>query len=240
MLQIAIVDDLREERLRLESCLERYCSENKLSFTVSSFAGGEQFLALPAGSFDLVFLDIYMSGLTGMETAKLFRQKDDRALLVFVTTSSDFAVDSFRVRAFDYLLKPYSYEQFAEIMSLCEKALAKSVRYIEVKESRELIKIPIRDILYTDYDNHYIQIHTSERVVRTYASFAEFAPQLLDYPQFLNCYRNCIVNMDKVASLIENDFVLENGERVPITRDKRTELKQLFADYAFHKLNGDV
>ena len=102
MLQAAIVDDLREERLRLESCLERYCSENKLSFTVSSFAGGEQFLALPAGSFDLVFLDIYMSGLTGMETAKLFRQKDDRALLVFVTTSSDFAVDRCRVRAFGY------------------------------------------------------------------------------------------------------------------------------------------
>ena len=187
-----------------------------------------------------IFLDIYMPGLSGIETASEIRKLDANCLLVFSTTSSDFAVKSFRVRAFDYLVKPYKYEQLAEIMTLAEKALNKSSRYIEVKESREMVKILIRDILYADYDNHYIQIHTKENIIKTYLSFQDFSPLLLKYPQFLNCYRNCIINMDSVDSLHDNDFVLTNGERLPITRAKRLEIRQLYADYAFQKLNGDV
>ena len=132
--------------------------------------------------FVQIFLDIYMPGLSGLETASEIRKLDTNCLLIFSTTSSDFAVKSFRVRAFDYLVKPYKYEQLAEIMSLAEKALNKSSRYIEVKESREMVKVLIRDILYADYDNHYIQIHTKENIIKTYLSFQDFAPLLLEYP----------------------------------------------------------
>ena len=103
-----------------------------------------------------------------------------------------------------------------------------------------MVKILIRDILYADYDNHYIQIHNKENIIKTYLSFQDFSPLLLKYPQFLNCYRNCIINMDSVDSLHDHDFVLTNGERLPITREKRLEIRQLYADYAFQKLNGDV
>lgn len=240
MIQIAVVDDVQTEREKLGNYITRYCGDNNVSYKLVCFSCGEDLLASPDGSFDLIFLDIYMTGLNGLETAKKIREKDSEALLIFSTTSSDFAVGSFRVRAFDYLVKPYSYEQFAEIMTLCEKALRQSSRYIEVKESREMVKILIRDILYADYDNHYMQIHTNVNIIRTYMSFPSFAPQLLKYPQFLNCYRNCIVNMDSISSLFENDFVLTNDERIPITREKRAEIRQLYANYAFQKLNGDV
>ena len=239
-MQIAIVDDLKSERDLLSSYLVRYCNENSISLNLVKFTCGEEILAAKTTSFDIIFLDIYMPGLSGIETASEIRKLDANCLLVFSTTSSDFAVKSFRVRAFDYLVKPYKYEQLAEIMTLAEKALNKSSRYIEVKESREMVKILIRDILYADYDNHYIQIHTKENIIKTYLSFQDFSPLLLKYPQFLNCYRNCIINMDSVDSLHDNDFVLTNGERLPITREKRLEIRQLYADYAFQKLNGDV
>ncbi|MHC1715326.1 MAG: LytR/AlgR family response regulator transcription factor [Acidaminococcaceae bacterium] len=239
-MQIAIVDDLKSERDLLSNYLVRYCKENSISLNLVNFACGEEILAAKTTSFDIIFLDIYMPGLSGLETASEIRKLDANCLLVFSTTSSDFAVKSFRVRAFDYLVKPYKYEQLAEIMTLAEKALNKSSRYIEVKESREMVKILIRDILYADYDNHYIQIHTKENIIKTYLSFQDFSPLLLKYPQFLNCYRNCIINMDSVDSLHDNDFVLTNGERLPITREKRLEIRQLYADYAFQKLNGDV
>ena len=239
-MQIAIVDDLKSERDLLSIYLVRYCKENSISLNLVKFTCGEEILAAKTTSFDIIFLDIYMPGLSGIETASEIRKLDANCLLVFSTTSSDFAVKSFRVRAFDYLVKPYKYEQLAEIMTLAEKALNKSSRYIEVKESREMVKILIRDILYADYDNHYIQIHTKENIIKTYLSFQDFSPLLLKYPQFLNCYRNCIINMDSVDSLHDNDFVLTNGERLPITREKRLEIRQLYADYAFQKLNGDV
>ncbi|MGE4588452.1 MAG: LytR/AlgR family response regulator transcription factor [Acidaminococcaceae bacterium] len=240
-MQIAVVDDLKTEIDLLSSYIIRYCKENKLSLKLATFVSGEEILAANNNHFDIIFLDIYMPGLSGLETAKEIRKKDNDCLLVFSTTSPDFAVKSFRVRAFDYLVKPYDYVQLAEIMSLAEKALHKSSRYIEVKESREIVKILIRDILYADYDNHYIQIHTKDKIIRTYLSFPDFSPLLLKYPQFLNCYRNCIINMDCVSSLYDNDFALTSGERIPITRERRTEIRQLYADYAFQKLNnGDV
>lgn len=240
IMQIAIVDDLKSERDLLGSYIVRYCQENNISLNLVKFTCGEEILATKTTPFDIIFLDIYMPGLSGLETASEIRKLDTNCLLVFSTTSSDFAVKSFRVRAFDYLVKPYAYEQLAEIMSLAEKALHKSSRFIEVKESREMVKILIRDILYADYDNHYIQIHTKDNTIKTYLSFQDFAPVLLKYPQFLNCYRNCIINMDSVASLYDNDFLLKNGERIPITREKRSEIRQFYADYAFQKLNGDV
>lgn len=239
-MRLAIVDDLQSERDLLKNCITRYCAERQLSCQLSIFKSGEEILDALGTPFDVIFLDIYMTGINGLETAIEIRKKDKQCLLIFSTTSSDHAVKSFRVRAFDYLVKPYSYEQLAEVMSLCEKAIQKSSRFIEVKESRSMVRILLRDILYVDYSNHYVQIHTTTSIVRSYLPFSDFAPLLLEYPQFLNCYRNCIINMDCVSSLSENDFVLTNGESLPITRDKRSEIKQIYAEYAFQKLNGDV
>lgn len=77
----------------------------------------------------------------------------------------------------------------------------RSSHYIEVKESRVMVKIPIDTILYTDYFNHYIQIHLADRIVKTYMRFEDFSKLLLCYPQFISCYRNCIINLDKVVRL---------------------------------------
>ena len=156
--------------------------------------------------------------------------------ILFCTTSADSAVQSYRVRAFDYLLKPLRPGQVAEVMALACAALHNRSAYIEVKEGWSMVRIPLRDIIYTDYYNHYIHIHTRQRVIKTHLPFAEFSPLLLCYPRFLCCYRNCIVNMDAVRSLEPADFVMENGERVPIARAQRAALRQQYADYAFDKL----
>lgn len=240
-LNIAIVDDLYADRHFLADLISRYCRQNRIVVQTALFESGETFLArFTRGHFDIIFLDIYMNGIDGMQTAKEIRSIDPDCLLVFATTSERHAVSSFRVRAFDYLVKPYSYEQFEEVMRLCDAAFAKQARYIEVKEGRTLQKILLKDIVYTDYYNHYIQIHTKTQVIRTYISFRDFAPLLLKYPQFFCCYRNCIVNMDEVRLLDEKDFVMENGERVPISRSQRNEIRQQYADYIFETLNGGM
>ncbi|HIU64212.1 MAG TPA: response regulator transcription factor [Candidatus Avacidaminococcus intestinavium] len=236
----AIVDDLKQERDLLKSYLEKYCQENNLFIQLSIFSSGEELLKDYTEKYDLIFLDIYMSGLTGLETAKKIRERDKNCLLIFSTTSPDFAIKSFRVRAFDYLLKPYNFTQFTEVMLLAEKSLKISTRFIEVKESREMVKIFLRDIIYVDYSNHYVQIHTKERLIKTYMYFADFALLVAKYPQFLHCYRNCLVNMEYITALQDNDFALSTGESLPINRTKKVEIKQLYANYAFKKLNGDV
>lgn len=240
-MNIAIIEDSGQELSLLERCLQSYLSSRQVYRVIDTYTSGEAFLEnWPSKSYDLVFLDILMEGISGIEVARKIRETDSECLLIFISSSKEYALQSFEVRAFDYLLKPLSEERFQKTMDLCQNELAKHIRYIEVKESRTLVKIPLNEIIYTDYYNHYIQIHTAARLIRSYQQFDVFSPLLLCYPQFLCCYRNCIVNMDHVDSVDKHDFVMENGERVPITRGNRNSIYQQYADYQFLKINGGI
>lgn len=237
-MNIAIIDDSNQDRVQLHDHVDNYCRNSHLNVDIRLFSDSEDFLKIwSAGTFDLIFIDIFMGEINGISLAEIIRQTDQNCLIIFSTSSSDYAVYSYRLRAFDYLVKPYSYELLAEAMRNCFKIIQCSSYYIEIKESRTMVRILINDIIFADYYNHYILIHTHNRVVKSYMRFQDFAPSLLYYPQFLNCYRNCIVNMDRVASLEKNDFLMDNGERIPIARDNRREIRQLYADYEFQKLN---
>ncbi len=240
-MNIALIEDSGQELSLLERCLQSYLSSRQVYRVIDTYTSGEAFLEnWPSKSYDLVFLDILMEGISGIEVARKIRETDSECLLIFISSSKEYALQGFEVRAFDYLLKPLSEERFQKTMDLCQNELAKHIRYIEVKESRTLVKIPLNEIIYTDYYNHYIQIHTAARLIRSYQQFDVFSPLLLCYPQFLCCYRNCIVNMDHVDSVDKHDFVMENGERVPITRGNRNSIYQQYADYQFLKINGGI
>lgn len=238
-MRIAIVDDLLADRQLLAGYIQHYFDTEESLHTaqITSFKSGTAFLsAFHKGLFDVIFLDIFMPEMDGMETARKIREIDSHCLLIFSSVSSAHAVESFGVRAFHYLLKPYDYERFREVFTLCRQSVVLQDPFIEVKESRIQVKVLLREIIYVDYSNHYIQIHTRSRLVKSYMPFRAFADMLLVYPQFLYCYRNCIVNMDAVDRMIEKDFLMCNGERIPIARKNWIAVKQRFSDYTFEKL----
>ena len=237
-MRVAIVDDLKKDRLFLKECLLKYCEKKLIEVEPMFFENGNDFLK-NTGTFDIIFLDIYMTGLNGIEVAEQLRNQNNNALIVFTTTSTSHAVKSFRVRAFDYLVKPYSYDQFVEVMDLCNKNISSASRYIEIKESRSMVKIIVKDIIYADYSNHYTIIQTADQVVKSYMPFADFEALLKQQKQFLVCNRNCLLNMEKVASLTDSDFVLEDGIHLPMSRQNRSELRQKYADFIFLKMNGE-
>ena len=107
-MNIAIVDDLKTDSDRLVGFIDTYMKQHNLQYgTLDRFSSGEDFLgAFTPGKYDLSFLDIYMDGITGMETAKRIRQTDHDCRIIFITTSPEFAVESYNVNASFYLLKP--------------------------------------------------------------------------------------------------------------------------------------
>lgn len=117
-MKIAIVDDLELDAEQLSHLILSYMKEHRIPAAVPEiFSNGETFLAsFTAGSFDIVFLDIYMDGLSGMETARKIRALDASCRIVFVTTSPDFAVDSYDVNAAFYLLKPVTMERVSKAL----------------------------------------------------------------------------------------------------------------------------
>lgn len=233
-LRIAIVDDNLPDAQLLYRFAQRYCRENRVEYELDTVSGGEAFFKrFYVGKYDVVLLDISMHGMDGMAVAEKIRETDDGVLIIFTTTSSSYAVKSYRVRAFDYLVKPFDYEQFCQTMQLCAETLSNKQYYIEIKEGRVIRKVRVDDIVYTDYSNHYIYIHTSSEIIKSYLSFADFSPMLLPFPQFLCCYRNCIVNLDHVLVLKDRDFEMADGTHIPIKKEWYKGIRQKYTDYIF-------
>lgn len=234
-MKVAIIDDLAECRNDIQSCLCHFFSKHyaEESFCIEEFISGEAFLTVfRKDSYDLIFIDQYMDGLSGMDTAKQIRVSDAFVPLVFITTSRDHAIDSYQVRAGGYLLKPFSYEDFEQTLLLLDMARLRNARYICVQDERILL----REILWCDVDGHYMQIHTRQHGdLRYRIPFATVADMLMDYPQFLTCYKGCIVNLDHVERMEEVAFLLDTGDRVLFSKRDRKNIENGYHRYLFHK-----
>lgn len=233
----AIVDDSVEDIELLCSYLSRYSQENKIHIYVEKFTDADTFLnAVCDTAYHLVFLDIYLECMTGIQVAKKIQIKDPRCQIIFTTVSGEHAPAAFRLHVLDYLVKPYGYIYLKDALDNYGSSVSRMAHYIELKEGRERTRVPISDIIYTDYSNHYIQVHTVSCVIRSHLSFKDFYPMLSPYPNFLWCYRNCTVNMDFIESYIDRDFILKNGESIPIAAARKREILQTYADYIFDDL----
>ena len=236
-MKIAVIDDSAEDRKLLAEKIQNFCLRESLIYEIRSFSSGNEFLLASRTDWDIIFLDIFMNEIDGMTVARTLRGNNVSSLIVFTTSSRDYAIESYDVRAFHYLVKPIEQDKLDEVLRLCEKSIRSRNHYIEVKEGRIMSRILIRDIMYTDYYNHYIQIHTPGRMIKTYMSFAEFSPLLLKYKQFLSPYRNCMINMDYVQQMDDHDFLMKDQVQIPINRARKSEIRQAYADYSFKRLS---
>lgn len=238
-MKVAIVDDLHTDKELLKNYISKYAEEMSLYIETECFCSGEQFLKhVKPYMYRLIFLDIYMHEIDGMQVAEILRREDKETLLIFTTSTKDFAIQGYSVKASGYLVKPYDYQMFKQTMDLVRPMLERDLRYIEVKEKRNNVKILLHDIIYCDYDNHYILFHTKDEVIRSYMKFKELEELLSPYDEFLCCYRNIMVNLDRVQVLESESFIMENGERIPIRRPDRTKVRELYAEYVFQRMKG--
>lgn len=243
MLQIAIVENEPSDLELLTRHLEILEQQYYFNLTVHSFLSIHAFQeAFVPGRFDLIFLDIYMDDGSGMELAHEIRRCESsrKTMIVFCTESEMHAVQSYRVGAMDYLLKPFQPELLADVVLHAARTLHRHAQTISVKQGREMIVIPVADIVYIDFDNHYACFHTVRGINKSYMS-AESVRRLIDvYPCFCNCFRNCLVNMDHVLTLQRNYFTLDNGENMPISRSLLAQTRETYSQYVFGKLEQEM
>lgn len=234
-MRIAVVDDFQKDRDGLALWIEEYIKEKKVNGELFGYPGGEEFLKdFSSGRFQVVFLDIYMNGMNGMETAKRIRMLDSECIIIFSTSSEKYAVQGYSVRATDYLVKPYEKERVWILMDRILAQLSSHERYIEVKEEREMRKVWIHTIRMAELSGHYVWIYTTERDIKSRMKIKELLG-LLDDRRFLECYRNVIVNMDYIEKLDGSEFLISGGKRAPIQENRLKAVRQTFFDYVFEK-----
>lgn len=240
VLNIAVVDDSSVCREQLAAHIHLYAKQNSAMLQLSEYENGETFLEQTRlEALDVVFLDIFMDGLNGIDVAYKIREKTSQCHIVFVSTSADFAVKSYELRAFYYLLKPFGYKDVQNVLNLLEDSFQKASRYLKVKEGRDWCKILLSEILYADYSNHYVQIHTESAIISTYMNFPRMEEMLAPYSEFLSCYRCIVVNMNKIKKVDGFFFLISNGEYIPINRKKAKEIKSKYVDYIFGIVEGE-
>lgn len=233
-MRIAIVDDILSERETLKTRLEVQLARLSLAAMISDFASGTDFLSAAGKErFDLVFLDIYMEKENGVDTAAHLRRFDPDCLLVFTTTSPDHALDGFRVRAFHYLVKPYRDTDLAALFDEIVKRLPSQDRYMEVNAVGGAVRLRFQEILYAEHYQHQIHIYrTDGQETVTRQTFREFTAALTDERFFL-CSRGVLVNMEHAEDFDGTDFILNDGKRVPVSRDLAKAARLAFGDFLF-------
>ncbi len=238
-MRIAIVDDIASEREILRRRLDAQLARFALHAEISGFASGTAFLSA-AGTerFDLVFMDIYMENENGVDTAGKLRRFDQDCLLVFTTASTDHALDGFRVRAMQYLVKPYSDEELAALFDEIAKRFPAPEKYIELNAVGGTIRLRFTEIRYAEHYRHQIYIHTAdgqEIVIRR--TFREFTEGLSD-DRFFLCSRGTVVNLEHVEDFDGNDFILKDGKKLPVSRDLSKSARLALGDFLFKRGPG--
>ena len=231
-MEIAVVDDEKTIREHISALIE----EQQPGNCIEVYATGEELLASEK-RFDIVFLDIQMEGMNGIEAARSLQEKQGDTVLVFITGIKDYVFDAFDLYAFQYLLKPIDEDKFAEV-------LERAVREAKKKKEKKCLFIKARnltldqsDILYIESRAKKLAIHTAgaDKAIEIYAAMDELEGQLGE--EFYRCHRAYIVNMAHITEYDNESITLTNGDRVYLTKKKYGEFVKA---YMWFLQNGGV
>lgn len=236
-MRIAIVDDIAQERALLRARLDEALMKHGVQAEIVEFERGEAFLqAASQQPFEVVFLDIFMGGTNGVEIAKQLREFDKDCMIVFSTTSTDYALEAFRVRATQYLVKPYTQKDIDDLLGEIPLRLPKSDDSISLRVNGGDVQLCFNDMVYAEHFSHLIHIVTSfGRTLVTRQSLVAFMEPLKEDGRFFQCSRGVVVNMEHALDFDGTVFVLDNGDSIQVSREQRKAAQQAFMDFLFHQ-----
>lgn len=241
-MQIAICDDIEQERREVVSCAEQYFSAAGQSYQITTFDSADKLLQTDK-KFDLYLLDVLMPETDGMAAAKRIRAQYADAIIVFITSHLDSAVEGYRVEASGFLLKPLHQEAFDETMDhLMHRGLIGTQPVIHVVSKRIPMEIPLSKIIALESELHRVYVHMDGTVLAVNQRLADLEEQLEGHIEFLRCHQSFVINLRYVRELKENEFLLSSEvncsySSIPIARARLKFSKMAFYQYRLNRLS---
>lgn len=229
--RIAITDDNPADIKYIHSVLERWADARSLSVHIDSYPSAEAFLFQyeenPA--CDIILLDIEMPGMDGVTMAKWLREKNSTAVIVFITGYSDYIAEGYDVSALHYLMKPVDPDRFMEVLDRAVERLRREEKYLTVKTTNEIVRIPMSSVLFLEAARNYVTIHAEGRgdfVVRH--KLGDFESKLDE--RFLRVGRSYIVNLTKLYRITRSEVLFPDGAVLPLPRGAYDTLNRAIID----------
>ncbi len=233
-MKIAICDDNKDELIRISAILNDYIKERKATIFYKSFYSATELLCTTkSGSYDLYLLDILMPALNGIDTAKEIRSFDKVAKIAFLTSSPEFAIDSYAVKASNYVLKPLTKEKlFFTLDEIIESTSREQEAAIIVKNSTSIVRIPLSQLTYVEtLDRRVLYYLASGEIVEAVSQFSEVCEELLMHREFIQSHRSYLVNMNYINTIKNTEIQLQTQRSLPVSKRRVSEIKERYLTF---------
>lgn len=238
MIKIAFCDDDMEVLHQMNELLDRYRVERNEDITYAAFQSPFELLTEIEKGIrpDILFLDVVMPGQNGMDVAKEIRQYDTNMKIIFLTSSPEFAVESYSVGAYFYQLKPIWEESFFRLMDAvlaeCEK---KKKNSLILRSKDGITRIDLQQLEYCEVLGRKLLFHLENgAVLESAGSLDDLAGQLMQYSNFFRPHRSFLVNMEYIQNISSRSIKMVNDAEIPIPHGKCSEVKNTYMEYAFN------
>ena len=229
MPKIAIVEDNKAAADKLKEFLDRFSQQETVSLHMDFFCEALSFLEHYKPIYDIVFMDIEMPYLDGMEAARRLRKLDQKVLLIFVTNMAQFAVKGYEVDALDYIVKPVQYLDFKQKLQRAVRRCRKDADAVLVAQQDRVSRILLRDIRYIEVRGHRLIYHTEHGEVDGGGTLRETEGKLRD-KGFLRCNKCYLVNFRHIATVHGSSLIMTDGDELKISRPRKKDFMQELAE----------
>ncbi|MDE7267612.1 MAG: LytTR family DNA-binding domain-containing protein [Lachnospiraceae bacterium] len=235
MLLLAVCDDMPIECADIAKQIENILKPSNIDFMIKKFFSGQE-LFHSKENFDIIFLDIKMPKISGMDLAKKIREQGKQSLIIFITAAREYVFEAFDVEAFQYLLKPIQNHKLKAVLEKATKRLQidANTDFLIISADRQTKKVFLKDILYIESIGRIAKIHCNEGTLETYEQIGILADKLVD-KSFFRCHKCFLVNLDYVDSFDKTEVRLENGERIMLAKRRYEDFQKRILSYMKQK-----
>lgn len=235
MIRIAVCDDSPEFLQQAVNMVERWSEESEVPAEIYRFDNGDALLAKNAVThMDIIFLDIIMPLQSGIDTAKELRQSDKAVKIIFLTSSPEFALDSYEVKAQGYLLKPATYEKVKDTLTECSHTFEEEPKNIVLKTAFGYQKLYFHDMEYAEAQNKRVVFYLrTGKTVESAESLHSLEDRLCLNDGFFKCHRSYLVYLPNVDHFSMTEIITKSGRSIPIARGYGKAFKESYFAFVF-------
>lgn len=237
---IAVCDDHAMECQTVAQIIDAFSKERKIPVRYQLFTDAEEMLrAASVQRFSHYLLDVIMPAMDGITAAQELRAMDTEAKVIFLTTSKEFAYQSYRVKAYDYLLKPIESQQLFDVLEQLQKLEDAEETSLFIPKGRGFLRISPSRLAYLEVSRKKLYFHmTNAQIQQAMGTLTEFEQELLSRPDFVKIHRSYIVNLNQIQSLSSDGCIMLGRQNLPISRLLYNQVRDRYMTHLFAGTEG--
>ena len=230
-IKIAVCDDKAEQAQYIKFIAGKWAEKNRVRIRADMFESAEnlKFEMAENKKYDILLLDIGMDGQNGVDLARELRFSGYKTVIIFITAVADYISEGYDVSALHYLVKPIKEDKFYEVLDKAYKSLTESKKFLIINSNGRDYRISFDDIIYIEAVRNYVTVKTTSAEYEVRQNIGKIEQELDN--SFFKCQRSYIVMLKHIKYISKTEVLLNNGERISLSRNIYKDLYKAFISY---------